>query len=226
MGLAVIYWFGFAMPPPPPTSLPPRVQPVYVFDLDDVLMPTEALFSHPQVQTILNSLNRDDDSQTHLVYQQFIARDLLLTSRLNALRGDRYLLTNGSRMHALAATHALGVYPYLHDVVHAQSGYGLKPQVGPYHRIESIVRSRHARHVPIDQPVALPPIVFFDDRLENLVYPKQRGWTTIWITPAAEHAAMMGSDGSRRVPPYVDYTFPNVYTAIEYFLMVQEQYGK
>lgn len=213
------------MSPPPPTGPPPRAQPVYVFDLDDVLMPTDALFAHPRVRTILQSL-RGDDSQTHLAYQQFIGRDPLLTYRLNALRGDRYLLTNGSRMHALASTHALGVYPYLHDVVHAQSGYGLKPQAGPYHRIEALVRARHAGHVPLDQPVALPPIVFFDDRLENLVYPKQRGWTTVWIPPAAEHAAMMGSDGSRRVPPYVDYSFPNVYAALEYFLMVQGQYGQ
>ena len=211
------------MPPPPPTTASASTLPVYVFDLDDVLMPTDALFAQPRVRAILHSLNKEDYPQFHAAYQQFVARDPLLIYRLSALRGDRYLLTNGSQAHALASTHALGVYPYLRDVVHAQSGYGLKPQAGPYHRIETIVRARHAVHVPLDQPAALPPIVFFDDRLENLVYPKQRGWTTVWIPPSAAQAEM-GDNGFLQPPAYVDYTFPNVYVALEYFLMVQEQY--
>ena len=211
----------------PPTTTNPSTHglPVYVIDLDDVLMPTEALFTHPWVRHLLQSLRRGDDTQTRATYQQFITQDPLLAYRLSALRGDRYLLTNGSQAHALAATHALGVYPYLHELVHAQSGYGLKPQPGPYHRIESLVRARHAMHTSLDQPVALPPIVFFDDRLENLVYPKQRGWTTVWIPSEKEQAVLIGRDGSRRVPAYVDYSFPNVYVALEYFLMVQRQYS-
>lgn len=211
------------MPPPPPQRSTQHIPPVYVFDLDDVLMPTNALFALPRVRAMLQALNRGDVSQTHAVYRQFVSHDPLLVHRLGALNGERYLLTNGSQSHAEAATQALGVYPYLRNIVHAQSGCGLKPDPGPYTRIEALLRHHYAGDVSLHEPITLPPIVFFDDRLENLVYPKRRGWTTVWIPSAHEYHQL--HQGGFRAPPYADFVFPTVYVALEYFLMVQRQYS-
>lgn len=177
-------------------------------------MPTEALFASPRVRRILHVLGGTNYVNTHIAYQHFLTRDPALTLRLQALQSDRYLLTNGSHGHAVAATHALGVYPYLRGIVHANSGVGLKPQAGPYDRIEQLVRAHRAAHVPPGFPAMLPPIVFFDDRVENLEYPKSRGWTTVWICPLVNDAQ----------PTFVDYVFPNVYVALDYFVMLRTQY--
>ena len=177
-------------------------------------MPTEALFAQPAVRRVLQSVLGKSYDHTHAAYQQFLTRDPVLMHRFQALHGDCYLLTNGTQSHAIASTHALGLYPYLTHMVHANSGVGLKPYAGPYTRLEQLVRSRHAPHVPADHPASLPPIVFFDDRVENHQYPKQRGWTTVWIYPPATTTMVR--------PPFVDYVFPNVYMALEYFLMVQD----
>lgn len=194
----------------PPSRLSPP-PPVYVFDLDDVLLPTSTLFSQPRVQAILQSLNRAQAPHVHAAYQQFVEPDPMLVHRFTSLVGDRLLLTNGSRSHAVASTHALGLLPYLHGIVDANSGVGLKPDNGPYARIELLLRNKYAPHAPLTESVQLPPIVFFDDRLENLIKPKRRGWTTVWITSV--HPKM--------VPSYVDGAFPNVHAALEHFLTRQ-----
>jgi FMN phosphatase YigB (HAD superfamily) len=49
---------------------------------------------------------------------------------------------------------------------------------------------------------------FFDDLLDNLKTAKSRGWITIWV-----NIKFMDC------PYYVDYAFPNVHTAIMYFLI-------
>lgn len=193
-----------------PSRLPPP-SPVYVFDLDDVLLPTSTLFSQPRVQAILQSLNRAQAPHVHAAYQQFVVPDPMLVHRFTSLMGDRLILTNGSRSHAVASTHALGLLPYLHGIVDANSGVGLKPDTGPYARIELLLRNKYASHLPITESVQLPPIVFFDDRLENHINPKQRGWTTVWITSVLP----------TMVPSYVDFAFTNVHAALEHFLVRQ-----
>lgn len=203
----------------PHKSRPIVNSPVYVFDLDDVLMPTSALFSNPHVKKILQSLNRNrnraQSQHVHAAYQQFIHVNPMLVHRIRSLKGNRYLLTNGSRSHAVASTHALGIFPYLTNIVDANSGVGLKPDSLPYIRIEQLIRQTYASHIPTNQPALLPPIVFFDDRLENHIYPKRRGWTTVWIHPENTHLK----------PDYVDYTFPHIHAALVYFLMIQDQYN-
>lgn len=191
--------------------------PIYIFDLDDVLMPTEALFSQPRVKEILRSNHTRRSIHTFQAYRQFIREDAGLVRRLNKLRGERYLLTNGSQNHALASLHALGIASCFVDMVHANSGVGLKPNQGPYALMEHVIRHRYAPHVPLHQPAQLPPLIFFDDLVENHEHPKQRGWTTVWIYPYATNNTLK--------PYYVDYVFPNVYVALEYFLMVQNQYA-
>lgn len=190
--------------------------PIYIFDLDDVLMPTGAMFSQPHVQGLLRSIPKQDTINTYSTYQQIIHKDLKLNKLLAELKSDRYLLTNGSQLHALASLHALGISDYFINMVHSNSGVGLKPNQGPYALMEHVIRNRYAPHVPLHQPAQLPPFVFFDDRVENHEHPKQRGWTTVWIYPYATNNILK--------PHYVDYVFPDIYVALEYFLMIQNQY--
>ena len=49
---------------------------------------------------------------------------------------------------------------------------------------------------------------FFDDRLDNLKTAKSRGWYTIWVN----------IDFINK-PYYVDYAFPNIHTAVLYFVL-------
>ena len=49
---------------------------------------------------------------------------------------------------------------------------------------------------------------FFDDLFENLQSAKSIGWKTIWI-----------NINYIEKPYYVDYAFPNIHTAVMYFLI-------
>ena len=180
-------------------------------------MPTEALFAQPRVKRILQSLDRSQSANIHAAYQQFLVPNQMLIHKIKSLKGERLLLTNGSHSHAIASTHALGVLPYFSGVVSSNSGVGLKPDSGPYILIEKMIRYKHAPRVPSHLPANLPPIVFFDDRLENHFRPKHRGWTTVWIQP--------NRSLNTNIPSYVDYVFPNVHAALGFFLILQAQYN-
>ena len=49
---------------------------------------------------------------------------------------------------------------------------------------------------------------FFDDRLDNLQTAKTRGWITIWV-----------NIDFLNKPYYVDYSFPNIHTAVMNFVL-------
>ena len=51
--------------------------------------------------------------------------------------------------------------------------------------------------------------VFFEDRVENLVYPKKIGWITVLIDPYIYHNKVKIA--------YVDFVFPDIYKALEFF---------
>ena len=196
------------MPIPHPNMFIQHV-PIYVFDLDDVLMPTEALFNEPRVKGILSTFCANTTLlQISSAYQQFISHNQTLVNHLSAHPVPHYLLTNGSHSHAIASTNALGILPYFSSIVHSQSGAGMKPEEGPYLLTENMIRNQYIQHDPSFHYRKLPPIVFFDDRVENHVYPKQRGWTTVWIVPNAHNQTK---------PAHVDYMFSNVYQALHFF---------
>ena len=69
-------------------------------------------------------------------------------------------------------------------------------------------------HAPLDsggrQRQTAASFVFFDDLEQNLVYPKQLQWTTVWITGAQQRP--------RRRLPHVNYMFRTVHEALTFFL--------
>ena len=109
----------------------------FVFDLDDTLMPTEAMFARnrPLLQSLVGK-SAEDVRQT---YASFIPFDESLLRQLSDLRGPKYLLTNGTRSHAYAALHALGVQPLFAGQLDRNSSPYMKPHPQVYEILSSAI---------------------------------------------------------------------------------------
>lgn len=173
----------------------------FVFDLDDVLLQTTAIFSQPHTHHMM----RKYASNVNKAYKLCITPDPELHRSLSLLRGPKFILTNASRTHALAAVQALHIHTFFIGQLDADSGVGLKPGTHMYTNMKKIVHS----HIPIKDK----QIVFFDDRLENLVPPFHMGWITVWIHPQSKFVSK---------PSYVSYAFPRVHEALQFFHRVQQ----
>lgn len=189
---------------------------VYVFDLDDVLLPTSTLFSQPAVRDWIESHALTQDmNQTLAGYQQVVHPNPRLIQQLGQLRGHKYILTNASRTHAHAATHALGIARFIVGQIDATHGLELKPHYEPYENMTRFVHS-----VQKHRPEQVYRIVFFDDRVENHVVPKQLGWTTVWI-----YGALPNQERGRHMhctPHHIDMSFETVEQALGYFAATQD----
>lgn len=62
------------------------------------------------------------------------------------------------------------------------------------------------------KPKRKDKIIFFDDRLENLYTAKRQGWVTVSISPH-----------SKDKYKFVDLSFPNICTALEFFLSIKNK---
>ena len=192
----------------------------YVFDLDDTLMPTTAIFRDSRNQRALLLATRGARTENERVrsllpvYNKMIHPDPRLISLLTRLRGRKVLLTNGTRAHAYASLRALGLCPHFYGQVDRNSGAPMKPSAPIYALVQ-----RHM-HAHDRARAGAPPLryVFFDDLVENLAQPKRMGWVTVWITGEARAAAAVYP-----VPPYVDYRFAHVYDALQFFIDAQRR---
>ena len=192
-------------PPPPPAPLwmPRRV---FVFDLDETLMPTHALFSPPRSHQLLASmppLEHDGGASMRRAYQYIVRPDPHLSQMLGALRGPKYLFTNGSRQHGLGSLQALGVLDHFDGQLDRDSAGGmLKPNPRVFALMHAVVQR--------ESPGA--EIVFFDDQLANLQQAKAFGWRTVWIDASA-------GIGLQPAPaPAVDLRARTVYEGLRPFL--------
>ena len=208
----------------PPARVPPpaRAPTVYVFDLDDVLMPTTALFQQPGVREWLN--NAYDSQQMQRIafaYQRVLHPNPTLIHYLHRLPGQKHVLTNASRVHAQAALSALGLEPYVQSVVDANQGLPLKPNPMPYTYLQNTIVQQLQRHLayPPRSPAAhaalRPRMVFFDDRVENHLVPKRLGWTTVWIYGCLSERER---SGYTVIPSHVDLAFATIEEALRHFL--------
>lgn len=207
-------------PQPQPHTQPPP--PIYIFDLDDVLMPTTALFNQPGVREWLNSFYRTNQ-MAHIAsgYQRVLHPNPTLIHYLHQLPGQKHVLTNASRAHAYASLQALGLHTYVQSVVDADHGMALKPDAAPYvHLQNTLLAAAHSAQAThsAQHGTVRPRIVFFDDRVENHQVPKQLGWTTVWIYGAVEAAERARYRGV--VPAHVDVAFATIEEALRYFVSV------
>jgi FMN phosphatase YigB (HAD superfamily) len=102
---------------------------------------------------------------------------------------------------------ALGIRELFVGQLDADSGMQLKPHLSAYTNMQQIVTKYFAQYNAAPQQ-----IVFFDDRLENLVQPHRMGWVTIWIHPEAD----VSSNTIPRSIPYVSYRFGSIAQALHF----------
>lgn len=199
-------------PQPQPQQAPHFI---YVFDLDDVLMPTTALFNQPGVREWLSTFYRTNQlSQIAAGYQRVLHPNPTLIHYLHQLPGQKHILTNASRAHAYASLQALGLHTYVQSVVDADQGIALKPDPAPYHHLQNMLLRQYEGLPP---ETTRPRIVFFDDRIENHYAPKRLGWTTVWI-----YGAVDARERARHqvIPTHVDVAFATIEEALRYFVSV------
>ena len=161
---------------------------VYVFDLDNTLMDTNRLFAEQRGSVIT-------DQNIEREYDRLVPTDPYLIHLLRHVRGQKYILSNGTRAHVYQSCRALGIRPLLAGQVDRNTGPHMKPHPSIYNVTHNYITG------------AVPDrtsIIFFDDLVENLVYPKTLGWTTVLINPRFTQQSL----------DHVDVVFPDIYTAL------------
>jgi len=183
---------------------------VYVFDLDDTLLPTQELFSKQQNKQLLNQLYYPPNNiyfkgtlsdRTQLAYNQIIAPDPELIKLFGHLHGHKYIFTNGTRLHSHCALNSIGISNQFKGQLDREGMEGkMKPDINTFHLMQTALFAAYNKK---------PTILFLDDQLINLKYAKEFGWTTIWISPSAVY---------RPLPGVVDYGFENVKLALQFLI--------
>jgi HAD superfamily hydrolase (TIGR01509 family) len=189
-------------------------QTVYIFDLDDTLVPTQEAFSHPVARQLLNALNYPPPNpvgepptraqHTQNTYNRILAQDPKLIHLLQRLAGFKYIFTNGTRLHAHCALHSAGIASLFHGQLDRNGMSNMmKPEPATFHLMNSALVAGHT---------VQPNVVFLDDQLINVKQAKQAGWFTVWIHPTAIY---------RPLPHEVDLGFESVYVALEFLIKSQ-----
>jgi putative hydrolase of the HAD superfamily len=109
---------------------------------------------------------------SHDIDRSSLLPNLALAGALTALPGRKFILTNGSRDHALRTAKALGLEAMFEDVFDiAAADFVPKPAAVTYERFFD-------RHF-VDPACA----VMFEDLARNLIIPHEKGMTTVLVVP-------------------------------------------
>ena len=121
-----------------------------------------------------------------------------LSRLLNNLNYPKYIYSNGTYGHVKEVLNNMKLSSTFTKVYARDTIPYMKPYLDSFKYVEHDIK-KHYREKN--------KYYFFDDRLENLQMAKGRGWNTIWVN----------IDFINK-PYYVDHAFPNIHTAIMYFL--------
>jgi HAD superfamily hydrolase (TIGR01509 family) len=165
----------------------------YVFDLDDTLLETSKLLYNYQGEYLTEQQVLHD-------YKKIIHKDENLYSLLLNLKGKKYILTNSGPIHCHVSLKNLGIESLFSGFIDNTSVKG-KLAFKPYPPVYNY--TKEVMGVSRDDEIFI-----FDDRIENLVYPASIGWKTVLICKA--------SSFDKNFQP--NYTFKDIYTALEYFI--------
>jgi len=118
---------------------------------------------------------------------------------LDELKYPKIIYTNGTKGHAEDILKNMRLTSSFTAVYARDTMPAMKPMMESYSFVEKDIR----KHINEKNKY-----YFFDDRLENLQTAKARGWETIWV-----------HDDFLECPYYVDYSFPNIHTAVMFYLL-------
>jgi len=125
--------------------------------------------------------------------------DVNLSRILNNLNSPKYIYSNGTYGHVKEILNKMNLTNSFDKLYARDTIPYMKPYVESYKFIEQDIRKKYNDR---------NKYYFFDDRLENLQTAKSRGWNTIWV-----------NINFIDKPYYVDYAFPNIHTAVMYFVL-------
>ncbi len=162
----------------------------YIFDLD------LTLYSPLDYKGEARSLKAMYDNFTPKPY---------LRNLLNAIKHNKYIITNGNLAHANIVLSRLELNNIFTDIVSSDMVKRLKPNPEPF--------DLAIRLFGINQ--GCEQILFFEDNIDNLETAKLKyGWTTILLTNKFNE-----STPKYTYPPYVDFVFRNIEEALIFFMV-------
>tara|TARA_B100001057_G_C22349416_1_gene756431 strand:+ start:184 stop:651 length:468 start_codon:yes stop_codon:yes gene_type:complete len=146
------------------------------------------------------------DLDDTIIYHSFgfvdyrnIKFDENLSRILNFLNHPKFIYSNGTYDHVKQVLNNMKLSNYFNKIYARDTIPYMKPYVESYKFIEHDIKKYYNDR---------NKYYFFDDRLENLQTAKSRGWTTIWI-----------NINFIEKPYFVDHAFPNIHTAVMYFII-------
>ena len=123
--------------------------------------------------------------------------DFLLNDMLSRLPCKRIIFTNAVLSHTKLCLHHIGITNKFDNIIHRDIIYDLKPNLTAFKKMMLLTGIK-----------LTDKCIFFEDNLSNLIAAKRFGWITVYI--------------NRKIinHPSVDYSFSNIYVALQYFLSV------
>jgi putative hydrolase of the HAD superfamily len=125
-----------------------------------------------------------------------LSNDSQLRYLLKKLPCNKLMFTNGTVFHADTCMKRMNIEECFDNVIARDSIQDLKPNQTAYQKFEIFNK--------INQD---DKCVFFEDTVENLIAAKDRGWITVLIHP----------DRTTNQHENIDFYFPNIYVALNYF---------
>lgn len=168
----------------------------YVFDLD---------------LTLYSTLDYKVGSSLQKMYADFKPK-LYLRGLLNAIPHDKYIITNGNKLHCSNVLQRLHLNGIFKDIIASDHVKNLKPHDEPY----------ELAHHQFDIKKDNEEVIYFEDNIENLEKAKYSyGWTTVLLTNDFEN-----KDYNKHNYPFVDFVFRNIEEALLFFMVKEHLHLK
>ena len=134
-----------------------------------------------------------------IVNYNLINIDKRLSILLNELDGIKLIYSNGTNGHVIDVLKRMKLENIFSKIYARDTIPYMKPHINSFKFVEKDIK-KNVNNVN--------EYYFFDDLLENLQAAKSIGWKTIWV-----------NINYIDKPYYVDFAFPNIHTAVMYFLV-------
>ncbi len=182
-----------------------------IFDIDDTLYQKENLnypFDYGVFKLFVNYDKETNPNNKQKIIETIIynyTKMFKINNKLNELlkniKYPKHIITNSRKEHCFISLHSIGIKHNFNIILNADTQPTIKPYQLIYDHFENLDKRKYQN-------------IFFDDKIENLAIPKKKGWITFLINPKKYNKIR------RNNIKYwcVDYCFPDICTALEYFI--------
>lgn len=132
-----------------------------------------------------------------------LKNDMTLTNSINKLPGNKVVFTNAMADHCFKSIGKMQLQKCFSKYFHRQVS-GLKPHPSSYATV-----IKHTKPQSPQSKDENNKYIFFDDTPINLIMAKKFGWVTVLI---------LNGNSSLPANSHIDFTFPDIKTALNYFI--------